>query len=84
MGLNPQSQFNTLPLHRSFKLASQINKLVTELTLTASLIGYALAGELIQVKGKLLGRENHSFSYEDGCQACHQGSGKKTQSMLQS
>lgn len=50
---------------------------ITSLLLTLSLFGPVVAGELVPVKGKLQGRENHSFLYEDGCKACHQQAGKK-------
>ncbi|MBO2567729.1 cytochrome c3 family protein [Shewanella algae] len=54
-----------------------MKKTITSLLFTLSLFGPVVAGELVTVKGKIQGRENHGFLYEEGCNGCHQGSGKK-------
>ncbi|WP_025821233.1 cytochrome c3 family protein [Shewanella marina] len=54
-----------------------MKKFLITLLMGLSITGTAVAGDLVKVKGKLEGRENHSFIYEDGCNACHQGGGKK-------
>lgn len=54
-------------------------KSLLALTLSLTLCGAISASELIEVKGKTLGRENHQFIYEDknACKSCHV-SGKKS------
>lgn len=54
-----------------------MNKLVMTLLLCLSVIGSTHAGELVKMKGKTQGRTQHEFIYDDGCQSCHQGSGRK-------
>ncbi len=54
--------------------------LITALTLIISLSGTAYAGELIQAKGKTMGRINHAFIYEESgaCKTCHVNAKKNT------
>ncbi|WP_299798308.1 cytochrome c3 family protein [uncultured Shewanella sp.] len=54
-----------------------MNKLMLTLLIGLTLSGNAFAGDLVKMKGKTEGRTNHEFIYEDGCQSCHQGSGRK-------
>ncbi|MBR9728140.1 cytochrome c3 family protein [Shewanella intestini] len=54
-----------------------MNKLLLSILLSISVSGTVMAGDLIHIKGNTQGRSNHEFIYQDGCQTCHQGSGKK-------
>ncbi|GIU17923.1 cytochrome c3 family protein [Shewanella schlegeliana] len=54
-----------------------MNKLLLSALLGLALSSNVMAGELVKMKGKTEGRINHEFIYQDGCQTCHQGSGKK-------
>lgn len=53
-----------------------MKKYLFTILLGLSISGGSIAGELVSVKGKTQGRTNHEFIYSDGCQSCHQGSGK--------
>lgn len=57
-----------------------MNKLLTTLLITFTLSASINAGELIKVKGKTVGRDNHSFIYEDktACKTCHSSAIKST------
>ena len=54
-----------------------MNKSILTLLLGLALSSSVYAGDLVKMKGKTQGRTNHEFIYQDGCQGCHQGSGKK-------
>lgn len=54
-----------------------MNKLLLSLLLGLAVSGSVMAGDLVKMKGSTQGRVNHEFIYQDGCQTCHQGSGKK-------
>ncbi|QQX79853.1 cytochrome c3 family protein [Shewanella sp. KX20019] len=54
-----------------------MNKLLLTALLSFVVSQGAVAGELVKMKGSTKGRVNHEFIYQDGCQSCHQGSGKK-------
>lgn len=54
-----------------------MKQLVMTLLLGLCVIGSAHAGDLVKMKGKTKGRTQHEFIYDDGCQSCHQGSGRK-------
>ncbi len=53
---------------------------IAALTLLISLASTVYAGDLITAKGKTLGRDNHSFIYEekDACKTCHVNAKKNT------
>ncbi len=54
-----------------------MNKLLLTALLSFVISQSTMAGELVKMKGNTQGRVNHEFIYQDGCQSCHQGSGKK-------
>ncbi|MBY5923271.1 cytochrome c3 family protein [Ferrimonas balearica] len=54
-----------------------MKQLLISLGLALALTSGVQAGELVAMKGKLEGRSNHAFLYEDGCNGCHTGNAKK-------
>lgn len=53
-----------------------MKKLLLTLVSVTLFAGTINAGELVKIKG-IQGRSNHNAIYQEGCQGCHQGSGKQ-------